>query len=159
MTTERTSSKWTTAAWWTWILTRPRILVITLRLNERKTMKYVHIPSPSPTVVGPTKGGTSEGFRFKKLAEKSEDAEDASNDDGFNSFSNPNYENPEVGTKTESAIASAPTLFGKLVSVEEKEAEDNHGSDENVDRHNEIEEKDEKKVKLLFRLLTHRQKF
>ena len=91
----------------------------------------------SPSVVGPTTGGTSEGFRFQKLAEKSEDMEGA-NGDGVNSFSNPNY---EEGTKTETDIVPAPTVFGKLVSVEEvKETEDSQESDGKVDRSDEIKD-------------------
>ena len=84
-------------------------------------------------MVGPT-GGTSEGFRFKKLAEKSEETE-AEEEVDVNSFANPNYENPEVGTQSEPVAApAAPTLFGKLVSVEEeKETEAAKESDPKVD--------------------------
>ena len=110
----------------------------------------------SSLVVGPSTGGTSEGFRFQKLAEKSEDTEGA-NDDGVNSFSNPNYENPEVGTKTETVIAPPPTLFGKLVSVEEKETEDTQGSDEKVDQPDEVKKQDEEeRVSQLSFLFTDR---
>ena len=108
----------------------------------------------APLVVGPTTGGTSEGFRFQKLAEKSEETEDAL-DGEVNSFSNPNYENPEVGTKTEPAVAPAPTLFGTLVSVEEvMETEDSQGSDGKVDRSEEVKAADGEGVNNLFCLFT-----
>ena len=102
-------------------------------------------------VVGPTTGGTSEGFRFQKLAEKAESAEAADDDVGVNSFSNPNYENPEVGTRSETATAPAPppTVFGKLVSVEEKEEETEAGSDVKGDQCDEANEEDEQEVRVL----------
>ena len=91
-------------------------------------------------MVGPNTGGTSEGFRFKKLAEKSEETE--AKEDDVNSFANPNYENPEVGTKSEPVAAPVPTLFGKLVSVEEeKETEDAKESGEKVYRDDSQKEK------------------
>ena len=99
-------------------------------------------------MVGPTTGGTSEGFRFQKLAEKAESAEAADDDVGVNSFSNPNYENPEVGTRSETATAPAPppTVFGKLVSVEEKEKE--AGSEED-DQCDEVKKEEEQEVRFL----------
>ena len=101
-------------------------------------------------MVGPTTGGTSEGFRFQKLAEKAESAEAADDDVGVNSFSNPNYENPEVGTRSETATAPAPpppTVFGKLVSVEEKEKET--GSDVKDDQCEEVKKEEEQEVRVL----------